>query len=296
MLDPTSFLFVTLDSCRYDAFLEADLPRLKSIGSVHRAIAPAYFTFPSHQAMFVGYTPGDISSQEPYVNPRRGQFFRMIGPAPTRPHDFMLLRGRNVIDALKRLGFLTLGTGAVGWFNPHTPTSRPLTRDFHRYFYPGNNHSVHKQVAWAERQLRGHRRVFLFINIGETHMPYYHQGAPWPRQPNPAGPNLEQNDAAECRRRQTACLEFLDIQLAPLLDRFRHANILICSDHGDAWGEDGHWGHSFYHPKVVEVPLVFHLAQSPSPEPPPPTLREKLQWHFQRLTGRLPDPGERART
>jgi arylsulfatase A-like enzyme len=32
--------------------------------------------------------------------------------------------------------------------------------------------------------------------------------------------------------------------------------LVIMADHGDCMGEDGLWGHSFYHPKVMEIPMT----------------------------------------
>ena len=286
MLDSASILFITLDSCRYDTFREARAPHLKSVGPLHAAMAPAHFTFASHQAMFVGFTPGVAAAAEPYTNPRHGKFFRLVGPVPYRPRDFMVLEGPNIIQGLKRLGYLTLGTGGVSWFNPATPAGRTLTRDFHHYYYPGNSYSLPQQVAWAERQLRSarRRRVLLFINVGETHIPYYHQGAAWSSEENPCvafNPD-NANDAARCHARQTACLEFADAHLGAILEPFRQANILLCGDHGDAWGEDGLWGHGFHHPKVLEVPLVYWLGESPAPPQEP---RVASPW--QRLARRL---------
>jgi hypothetical protein len=54
---PTSFLFVTLDSCRYDTFAAAHTPNFDQVGELHRAMAPGSFTFSSHTAMFMGHTP-----------------------------------------------------------------------------------------------------------------------------------------------------------------------------------------------------------------------------------------------
>ena len=43
------------------------------------------------------------------------------------------------------------------------------------------------------------------------------------------------------RRRQRACLEYVDELLAPLLKVFNGATIVLTADHGDCWGEDGLW-------------------------------------------------------
>ncbi len=56
-VDAESVLFVTLDSCRYDTFASARIPTLRAVAPLHRAQAPGHFTYGSHAAMFVGFTP-----------------------------------------------------------------------------------------------------------------------------------------------------------------------------------------------------------------------------------------------
>jgi arylsulfatase A-like enzyme len=94
-------------------------------------------------------------------------------------------------------------------------------------------------------------------------VPYVHAGAPWDAGWNPCLPFGRTNDAAECRRRQQACLAFLDDGLRPLLDAFEGATVLVCADHGDAWGEDGIWEHGVYHPAVAAVPLWLRVMGKP---------------------------------
>ncbi len=45
--------------------------------------------------------------------------------------------------------------------------------------------------------------------------------------------------ATESTRIQAACLEWVDQQLPPLLNRFSGWTVLVCADHGDCWAEDG---------------------------------------------------------
>ena len=72
----TDVLFISLDSCRYDTFLAAyrqgELPHLSAIGPLHRAQAPSYFTYGSHAAFCMGFTPGVEGSAEPWLNPKAG--------------------------------------------------------------------------------------------------------------------------------------------------------------------------------------------------------------------------------
>ncbi|HUH92372.1 MAG TPA: hypothetical protein VL742_04405 [Casimicrobiaceae bacterium] len=260
---PRSILFITLDSCRYDAFVEARAPNLKSISTLHRAQSPSHFTYGSHAAFFMGFTPGDFSRREPYVNPKYGKIFRMEGGGhPGAAPPLVTLRGRNVIDGLNNLGYRTIGTGAVNWFNPAKPTGRVLSADFGAFAF-GPGPSLRKQVAWIESmlaQLGAGTPVFVFLNIGETHVPYYHEGAPWDPSYNPAMAFGEGNDATEARRRQVACVEWCDKVLEPLLARFANDTVIACADHGDCWGEDGLWEHGVSHAKTLEVPLLFRLA------------------------------------
>ena len=79
MIDPTSVLFITLDSCRFDTFERAQAPNLKGLGTVYKAKAPGNFTFAPHAAMFVGFTPGIPDRREPLINPKFGKIFKIVG-------------------------------------------------------------------------------------------------------------------------------------------------------------------------------------------------------------------------
>ncbi|MGH9058575.1 MAG: sulfatase-like hydrolase/transferase [Acidimicrobiales bacterium] len=263
---PASFLLLTLDSCRYDTFEAARAPNLHAIGPVHKAYAPGTFTYSSHAAMFMGFTPGVPQIQQAFTNPKYAKILRVEGGASQGPAaPFMALKGRNVIDGLKQKGYRAFGTGAVAWFDPTRPTSRTLIADFEDFFYPGDTYSLRRQLRFVDAVLEGvDGPVFLFVNVGETHVPYYFEGAPWSRRPSPCRPFAEGNDADECRRRQLGCLEFVDQELAPLLERFAAASVVACADHGDAWGEDGMWEHGIHHPKVLEVPLTYRLVSPPA--------------------------------
>ena len=268
-VDPASVLLVTLDSCRYDTFAAAQVPNMRAVGPLHRVFAPGTFTYSSHAAMFMGFTPGRPDQLQPYVNPKFGRIFRLTdsGADPGRHPAFATLPGHDVIDGFAQLGYATAGTGAVRWFDPAVATSRVLVEPFASFFYPGNTHSLRRQIAFAYDVIdKAQGPLLLFLNVGETHVPYWHEGAEWPRQPNPCVPFGTGNDAAACRHRQAACLEYVDAELAGLLTLFADANVVICADHGDAWGEDGLWEHGIHHRTVLEVPLLFRLRGHIGPE------------------------------
>ena len=56
---------------------------------------------------------------------------------------------------------------------------------------------------------------------------------------------------------------FIDEKIKDLLDLFSDASILLCSDHGDCWGEDGLWEHGIHHEMVLTVPMIIRLNSKP---------------------------------
>jgi len=260
---------------------------MKKIGSLHKAHAPSYFTFSSHAAMFVGFTPGIAKLNEPYLNPKFGKIFKLINiktkksmlkqkgaeilkkikgedDIQAKGNEFLTLQGENVIQGFNNLEYITIGIGSVNWFNPETQGARPLIKDFKHYYFPGRYNFLEEQLEWLNNKLEefNNKPLFVFLNIGETHVPYYYNGAPWVRE-NRCIAFGTNNDAEICRERQTKCLEFVDKKLGPLLEKFENASILICSDHGDCWGEDNLWEHGFHHEKVLTVPLIIRLNSKP---------------------------------
>lgn len=259
---PDSLLLITLDSCRFDTLYSCSVPVIRGVGPIHKVMAPSYFTYASHAAMFVGFTPGDGLSQEAIVNPKCGKLVRLLGGgSPSRGADRFVLHGRSIMEGFNNAGYITAGTGAVRWFDDSSDVGRLLVQDFQHYMYAGNSWSLRKQLQWLSETVGGARRpVFAFINIGETHVPYYYEGAPWSNADVTCRAFSDSNDAVESARRQAACLAWVDQVIAPLVAAFSRANIMICGDHGDAWGEGGVWEHGFHHPKVMEVPMIFRVS------------------------------------
>lgn len=254
-----SVLFLTLDSCRYDAFAESRAERMKAIAPVRKAKAPSHFTYGSHGAMFVGFTPGVAEEQTAFLNPKYSRLFRLnyAGHPGIAPPGF-LLSGDNIIDGFRNSGYRTIGSAAMGWFDPATPVSDVLRHGFDHFQFAARD-GVDSQVSWIEDQLKevGDGPAFVFLNIGETHVPYHHKGASWSADDNPCVPFQTVDRAAECRSRQIACIEYVDEQIAGLIEQFSGATIIMCADHGDCWGEDGLWEHGVSHEMTLTVPLAI---------------------------------------
>ena len=266
---PDDVLLLTLDSCRFDTFQLAHTPALDRIGPLHKAQAPSYFTYGSHAAIWMGFTPGLPRSKDAWLNPKRAKLFRMqfSGASAAESSEGFVLQGANIIEGFRRQGYLTLGSGAVAWFDPSTETGAVLGSCFEHFFYPGNTWSLQQQLAWLHTTLqlrRPDQPVCLFLNVGETHVPYWYEGAPWPTWPSPCVPfGGTSCSRRESRRRQRLALQWVDAQLYSLIDAFSSATMLACADHGDCWGEDGLWEHGISHPVTLTVPLLMRVHGRP---------------------------------
>ncbi|HZY68572.1 MAG TPA: hypothetical protein VFE52_08290 [Devosia sp.] len=273
-------LFITLDSCRFDTFAAADAPNIKALGPTHKAQAPSYFTYGSHSAMFVGFTPGIPGAAQPLLDPKFGKLFKLTnaGHAGKGTEGFAL-GGRDIIQGFQELGYTTIGSGAMGWFDPATATGHHLSDSFEHFLYDGPFY-LRRQLEWIDARLaEATAPTFTFLNVGETHVPYWHEGAPWSADDNPCVPFQAVDRSADCRLRQRACLEWADRLLKPLLDRHRDGTIIVCGDHGDCWGEDGLWEHGVAHPMTLTVPLLIRHRGQPvarAAERPRPGLLSRI--------------------
>ena len=267
----TDVLFISLDSCRYDTFLGAQsqggLPHLSAVGPLHRAQAPSYFTYGSHASFWMGFTPGVEGCAEPWLNPKAGKLFRMAfaGHAGQDGDQSFRLEGANIIEGFRRQGYCTIGSGAVDWFNTNSETGSVLAQPFEHFYFAGNTWSLGAQMHWIEQRLAQvpeSQPRFVFLNVGETHVPYWHEGADWERGSSVCC-LIRALQSVESARRQRACLEWVDHQLEPLLERFAEGTVFICADHGDCWGEDGLWEHGISHPATLTVPLLMRVRGVP---------------------------------
>ena len=96
-----------------------------------------------------------LGLQQPILNPKFGKLFKLVGAGfPGKGTEAYELAGRTIVEGFTRLGFKTIGTGAVGWFNPDVPTGRHLSEHFERFFYPGNSYSLDRQLEFIANELR----------------------------------------------------------------------------------------------------------------------------------------------
>ena len=267
-----SFLLLTLDSCRYVVMCDAQTPCLDRYASeVLPAQTPANFTYAAHHAFFAGILP-HVPEPRAYYN----RFVRQLVGLSTAGEGHRVT-GRalksvcsdaNLVSGLREAGYQTVGAGAMNWFQQIA-----LTRWFENFRFTDTD--AEAQVDYLLQQLDVTRPFFGFINFGETHDPFHYKGKEtecsfrvqarlmeWPpREQGTIGRD------SEPYWHQVEALEFVDRQLGRLFDALPGDTIaIVCGDHGEAFGEDGYWGHAINHPKVHEVPLaIFRLDGVPLP-------------------------------
>jgi arylsulfatase A-like enzyme len=248
-----NFLIVTLDSLRYDVTQMATTPNFHKIFSMgglesfQKAYAQATFTLPSHVAMFKGFFPDNRESSG-YYNRSDVKMFSLehMWTDNERTVGVRFPEYPNIIRGFSGNGYYTIGLGSVGWFNTSFESSRFWKTDYFEEFYWGPE--LHEQQATSfEQQIeklkdiltkkgRGKKKL-VFVNCGSTHFPYAGHGR-----------SIEG---------QVAALEYVDYHIMKLVDLLPlPLFMIVCSDHGDCFGENGLIGHGFFHEKVMEIPMA----------------------------------------
>lgn len=251
-------LFVTLDCLRYDVACRAlgggRTPHLATVlpaSGWERRESPGTFTLPAHLAFFHGFLP---TPADPGPHPRLFAL-EFEGSLTIAPSTYVFRDVADVIRGFAALGYRTFCVGGTGFFNKRNPLGRVLPGFFQESVWSPElgvaaRESAAAQVRAALDWLAGRPRrqkVLVFVNVAATHPPhaFYLSGA--------------DRDSPES---QLEALAYVDSQLPPLLDEMRRRGECFClflSDHGEAHGEDGRFGHRLAHPTVTTVPYAHFL-------------------------------------
>jgi hypothetical protein len=248
-------LFVTLDTLRYDVAAELAaagrtpvLARVLPGGAWERRHTPASFTYAAHHAFFAGFLP---TPDTPGPHPRL--FAARFPGSETTGEGTWVFDAPDFVTGLAAVGYHTVCVGGVGFFNGLSPLGRVLPGLFaESYWAPAlgvtNPDSMGAQLDQVETLVAAapvHRPLFLFLNVSALHQPnrHYLPGA-----------------ARDCRDSHAAALEYVDGHMSRLFRlataRGRPCFAIVCSDHGTAYGEDGHIGHRVAQEAVWTVPYA----------------------------------------
>ncbi|MFF8387420.1 STM4013/SEN3800 family hydrolase [Streptomyces kanasensis] len=247
-----SILFVTLDSLRYDVARDAfdaghtpQLAQLLPAGGWERRQTPGTFTLPAHMAFFSGFLPKLPQPQQP---PR---LWECRPPAFKTPHPgTFVFEAANLLKGLALHGYRSICIGGVTYFSRETPLGSVLPDMFDedhwepRFCSPepdSTRHQVDRALAIADHYTG--QPLLLFVNISATHVPHGHY----------------LGDSNDTTASQHAALAYTDKHLACLITSLTSRGrwlIIMCADHGDAYGEDGFHGRGIAHPAVMNVPFT----------------------------------------
>jgi hypothetical protein len=265
------FMVVVLDSLRYDAWMEAAPTTLGRLGPVQRRFSYATWTAPSHYNLLMGLLP-HTSPVGVYASEYYKEDFQRYSERLGVPD----IEFRSLVPTLflptylkHTLGYRTHAMVSMPVLNPRTL----LNKDFDTYELMDRHNDM---AAMLDKlHFEDDTPSFHLLNVGETHYPYAlpdeAQGQ-WPRiaglhgvvraidEDQQTEPEVQfgQGELDELRLRQVQAVEYLDTVFAQLFARLpRNTWVVVTSDHGELFGEDGYFGHGpVNHEKVLEVPFV----------------------------------------
>jgi hypothetical protein len=250
---PYDIALVTLDTLRYDVAAESaaagrtpQLCRVLPGGVWERRHTPASFTYAAHHAFFAGYLPTPVSP-----GPHERLFAARFPGSVSTADDTWTFDAPDLVTGLADAGYHTLCLGGVGFFNRRSPVGRVLPDLFAEAHWrpafgvtePDSLRHQLDQLQCSAAAIGPDRPLFTFLNVSALHQPNRHY------LPGAAGDSLDSH---------TAALSYVD-SLMPrlftlLTQRGRPCFVIMCSDHGTAYGEDGHVGHRLGHEVVWTVP------------------------------------------
>lgn len=255
-LGARDILFVTFDTLRYDVAQAAlrdrqtpTLARLLPGGVWERRHSPGSFTYSAHHAFFAGFLP------TPAAPGRHERLFALRFPgSETIGPRTCVFDAPDIVRGFAQAGYHTICVGGTGFFNKMTPLGSVLPGLFAESHWRRDlgvtaKESPQNQFACAARAIAAQpieRRVFAFINLSAMHRPN-HVYLPGATRDTPAS--------------QAAALAAVDAALPDFLDAIstREWLCVFCSDHGEAYGEDGYAGHRLAHEVVWTVPYAEFL-------------------------------------
>jgi hypothetical protein len=251
-------LFATLDCLRLDvarqALADGLTPNLAAVFPTtgwEARETPGTFTLPAHLAFFHGFLPTPLGTDKH----ERLFALEFEGSLTVGPGTCVFADVANIPAGFVQRGYRTFCVGGVGFFNKRNPLGHVLPGFFQESVWSpelgvAGRDSARCQVDAALGFLADvapAHRVLLFINFSATHPPhaFYVPGA-----------------TTDSPATQAAALASIDRELPRLFEDLKKRGPCFClflADHGEAYGEDGRWGHRIAHPTVTTVPYAEFL-------------------------------------
>jgi hypothetical protein len=273
-----NLVIVILDSLRWDSWQAAPPGSVTSaLGAAERRWSYATWTAPSHMNLLMGLlphtSPAHVYASEYY----KQDFLRYSERLGVPDMEFKKLLPSIFLPTYLRhaLGYRTHARVSMPVLNKFTV----INRDFESYELMPSHNDMAAMVE--EVHFDSERPSFWLLNVGETHYPYARPGEDTSDLPHISGVHgvfkkldqireeggepgefFDERRLKELHERQIAVLGYLDGVLERLLSKLpSNTWLVVSSDHGELFGEEGYFGHGpIAHEKVLEVPFVEGLV------------------------------------
>ncbi len=281
-------VLITPDSCRYDTAQKAHTPHLDTIAPLKKGETSGSYTYPAHQAFFLG----DLPRVDEYL-PGKKQIWRSSGARKLDRDDSIALKfnEKDIITWYQSLDYNVQGFGGVGFFNTYNPHNvLPALFDHFHYFGEAINPEPDKRMPRGKTlpltnidyiaEKAQQEPYFLFINSIATHLPYdvpdtdltdhYLQLISRTFSEHKSKKKHEELPFTDeeiffLKTLQILALQWVDQQIGELLAELPKnlpTLAIICADHGEEFGDHGRFGHAHPDQTVMEVPVWAGILKS----------------------------------
>jgi hypothetical protein len=273
-----NLVMLVLDSLRYDSLMEAGPKNISRLGEIEKRYTYATWTGPSHYNLLMGLVPHPDPIPAGMQAPEylRNEFLRLsemiqidVGEVQKNHPPSLFLP-----TFMRGMGYHTRAIVTMPVLNSNSITNR----DFESY---DRMKRINDMATMIEKlKFDPKRPTFYLLNAGETHYPFLVPGDDVTKflrisgvnsdADNPSGPPgmgsappaLTDAEIRQARQRQVRAAEYVDGLFETLYKKLPpDTYLIVTSDHGELFGEDGQFGHGpFIHKKVLEVPLAEGLV------------------------------------
>lgn len=278
MSKKNNVILITFDSCRYDSFAAAKTPNISRIGKTEQRWSHASWTVPSHTVLLMGVSP-HLSPRGVFASEVYKKDFVSWGDRLGIPDISFkgFVPQLSLPYFLRKHGYRTHGFVSMPVLNQATN----INNYFDRYELMKSHNDFNAMLD--ELRFYPDEPSLYFFNVGETHYPYTLPGESGDHLPRIHGvhgifkhlddmllsdaetnaePKGEQffnmDQLAVLQAKQRSNVEYLDGLFTKLYDLVpANTHIIVTSDHGECFGEEGYFGHGpIMHEKVFEVFFV----------------------------------------
>lgn len=292
-------ILVVVDTLRADrtsvyGYPRPTTPTLEEVGRqgavFTRAISTSSWTLPSHISLMTGVSPDEMHSLHQPLQPSQTTLAEVLQQRGYRTGGFVANTGfgnRNMGLAKGFIRFDDFFHSVEDAFNRTTYGSRLLSRYYARfrpYDFPGRRRGadlIRDFWSWADRKPSSNPPFFAFLNLIETHHPYYlpdvsnsgdigtmvgiQHGVPVSQD---AYSRANKNPAVESWERDSydRAVEHVDSLIASLMRGLQERGLsentllIITSDHGEALFDHDLFGHGkALYRETVHVPLLMRF-------------------------------------